>query len=50
MKVFEESYNWESSYDFSRDMAEAQEKLQKENGDEWPGTMKVVIEYDPEDE
>lgn len=48
MKKFE--YNWESSYDFERDLHEALEDIVDKHGGEWPGTVRVTIEYDPEDD
>ena len=45
--IFEKEYNWESSFDFERDLTEALEELQDKEGDEWQGTIKVTIEYEP---
>ena len=48
MKILE--YNWESSYDLEQDVNEAIVEMVEEHGGEWPGTIKITIEYDPNDE
>lgn len=46
--ILEKTYNWESSYDLERDISEAiEEHSQSENG-EWPGRIRITIEYDPD--
>ena len=47
-KTFE--YNWESSFDYYRDLEEALDDVIDENGGEWPGTVKVTFEYLPNEE
>jgi len=49
-KIFKETYNWESCYDLERDIFEAIEEMMIDHGGEWPGTIKVTIKYDPNDE
>lgn len=48
--IFKKTYNWESSYDIERDVLEAIEETEQVKGDEWPGTIKIIIEYDPKGE
>ncbi len=48
-KIFESTYNWEELYDLERDVSEAIE-WNDELAGEFPGTIKVTIEYDPNDE
>lgn len=48
--IFENTYNWESSYDLERDISEAIEEHTEIEGGEWPGRIRVTIEYDPETE
>ena len=47
--IFNQEYNWEDSYDFERDLHEALEDVVDGHGGEWPGTVKVTIEYIPEE-
>jgi hypothetical protein len=48
--IFEKTYNWESSYDLERDISEAIEETTEIEGGEWPGTIKITIEYDSNNE
>jgi len=48
-KIFESTYNWEELYDLERDVSEAIQ-WNDELAGEFPGTIKVTIEYDPNDE
>lgn len=49
-KIFEKTYNWEELCDLERDVSEAIEWNEEIPNGEFPGTIKVTIEYYRDDE
>ena len=45
--LLHKSYNWEDSFDISRDVEEAVNSVLDLYGDEFGGNLKVVVTYEP---